>query len=149
MDFQTVFDVVADHLLTQRAQCIDPNVDGCAYRDGNGMACAVGALIEDDVYEEVSHQIEGGGVHGKPLIKALRRSGWDVPLESDPDFVPEDMAKAPEILIFNKETNFLDKLQEIHDGYQPEQWEAKLWTFAGMYDLDPDVLVHHKQEEVA
>lgn len=51
---QEIFDKVCTHLMTQRVRASDGM--RCRYRAINGRSCAVGCLIEDDVYH---HQMEG------------------------------------------------------------------------------------------
>jgi hypothetical protein len=40
---QEVFDVIARHLLTQKAKCWGPN--SCVYKNDAGMMCAAGVLV--------------------------------------------------------------------------------------------------------
>ena len=44
---QEVFDLVAGHLLWQNAK--SENADACLYRGPNGLKCAAGFLLNDDV----------------------------------------------------------------------------------------------------
>jgi hypothetical protein len=47
---QEVFDQVAKHMLTQKAQCaLEDGV--CAYRGNDGLKCAAGCLISDEEIE--------------------------------------------------------------------------------------------------
>ncbi len=55
---QQVFDRVATHLLTQ--QKMSGKVDHCYYRK-DGLSCAVGCLIPDEVY---AAKMEGLGIAG-------------------------------------------------------------------------------------
>ena len=47
---QEVFDIVVNHLFTQGRPAYD-GVQGCMYRAPDGLRCAVGALIPDDLYD--------------------------------------------------------------------------------------------------
>ncbi len=55
---QDIFDIVADHLLTQMEQSISDD-DNYAYRGENGLKCAIGGLIPDDYYKP---EMEGKSV---------------------------------------------------------------------------------------
>ncbi len=48
MNNQQAFDHICDHLMTQRKQAMIH--ESCVYRDGNGLKCAVGCLIPDEIY---------------------------------------------------------------------------------------------------
>jgi len=49
---QETFDKVAVHLIKQGKQSVSGYSGGCAYRGDNGLRCAVGALIPDDLYDD-------------------------------------------------------------------------------------------------
>ena len=53
---QEIFDTVATHLFTQGRQARLSNTT-CAYRSDDGLKCAIGALIPDDMYRS---EMEGG-----------------------------------------------------------------------------------------
>ena len=61
-----MFDTVKTHLLKQNAKAQVPSLIGgqstltCVYRAPNGLKCAVGAVISDDVY--LPEMDEAGGV---------------------------------------------------------------------------------------
>jgi len=70
-----IFAHVAKHLINQMAMSAGP-VDGggnydfdslktplCAYRTGDGKACAVGCLITDELYGKYRHDIEGTNIN--------------------------------------------------------------------------------------
>lgn len=49
---QEVFDIVVNHLVTQRRPAYNRNgIIGCMYRAPDGLRCAVGALIPDNLYD--------------------------------------------------------------------------------------------------
>ena len=54
---QEIFDTVATHLFTQGRRAFDGV--GCVYRTPEGLSCAVGCLIPDDLY---APEMEGHGV---------------------------------------------------------------------------------------
>lgn len=47
---QEIFDLVVEHLFTQGRPAYDGN-RGCMYRTYDGLRCAVGVLIPDDLYD--------------------------------------------------------------------------------------------------
>lgn len=47
---QEVFNLVVEHLFTQGRPAYDGN-RGCMYRTHDGLRCAVGVLIPDDLYD--------------------------------------------------------------------------------------------------
>lgn len=47
---QEVFDIVAKHLITQGKPAHDPRTATCYYRF-EGLKCAVGAIIPDELYD--------------------------------------------------------------------------------------------------
>ena len=49
---QEIFDFVAHHLLTQNECSVSPLGKGCAYYGQNGLKCAAGCLIPDELYDE-------------------------------------------------------------------------------------------------
>ena len=62
---QEVFDIVAAHMLKQNKKSISYTLSNdfvrCAYRGNNGLKCAAGCLIPDEIYnrdfESVSWQL--------------------------------------------------------------------------------------------
>lgn len=50
MTNQQVFDKVLEHSRQMTEQCYDEKLNSCAYRDGKGNKCFVGALIPDELY---------------------------------------------------------------------------------------------------
>jgi hypothetical protein len=56
MTLQETFDKVCVHLLTQLQKSVFLDSNGsmaCAYRGPNGLKCAVGCLIPDELYVDV------------------------------------------------------------------------------------------------
>ena len=48
---QEVFDIVVNHLVTQRRPAYD-GIKGCMYRAPDGLRCAVGVLIPGNLYDK-------------------------------------------------------------------------------------------------
>lgn len=111
---QKTFDKVAAHLLTQNQKAI--TVDGrCKYRTDDGLKCAVGCLIPDDVY--------GPLLEDKSILYLLTA-------------YPE-LKDIPEI---NGFAMFLTELQHIHDNYRVEEWYSQLKSLAEEYELNTNVV---------
>jgi hypothetical protein len=71
MTHQELFDTVATHLFTQGEQslCESGSVDAtCAYRGDNGLTCAVGCILPDDIY---TNDMEGEGVQSDLVSAAI------------------------------------------------------------------------------
>lgn len=119
MNKQEVFNKVAEHLLTQAQRSISLD-KFCLYRGPNGLMCAVGCLIPDEVY---TADIEGEGVEGmlrilSPHAELLAKHG-----------LTED------------NVDLLANLQRLHDKVPVERWSRKLELLALHYDLNYKVEV--------
>lgn len=112
-----MFNKVATHLLTQNMQCL--NDGDCAYRGFNGTKCAIGVLISDEHYDS---NLEGNGIGNwnSRLCNALEKSGVSVDCDAD-------------MLL-------LRKLQDLHDGYDPQEWHSRLTTIACESGLSTEAL---------
>ena len=86
---QEVFDIVVNHLFTQGRPAYD-GVQGCMYRAPDGLRCAVGVLIPDDLYDKV---FEG----------------------SQSDFVIQELFDE-DLADWRKHKDLLRRLQGIHDN---------------------------------
>jgi len=91
MRAQEIFDTVATHLFTQgrRAITID---EQCAYKTNDGLKCAVGCLIPDDMY---SSKMENTDV--VTLLAFQSDYGYTIPK------------------YFARNQDMLSQLQTIHD----------------------------------
>ena len=49
---EEVFEYIKHHLLTQMEKCVDDK-GHCLYRNEQGLKCAAGCLIPDDMYDPV------------------------------------------------------------------------------------------------
>ncbi len=124
MNRQEIFDTVAKHLLTQNRQSVTL-ICTCLYRGPEGLKCAIGCLIPDELYKPA---IERHPVFS--LICKPERLGYTQQQQAD-------LAK----LGFTKDNElFLTRLQKIHDNYKPEEWHACLKTLAKIYNLSLEVL---------
>lgn len=107
--FQTIFDQVARHLLTQMRQSISVR-GSCVYRSEDGLKCAVGILISDKEYRP---DMEGLGVH---LVCCYH----------DETNVADDRFR------------LLRRLQTVHDKYMPNAWRQELLAVASPTEFDLD-----------
>lgn len=123
---QEIFDRVAEHLLTQmeKSGVVDETCGygfRCLYRGPNGLKCAAGALIPDELYD--------------PCIE-------DVSIESDKtgDFITSEtlrlLVSIREKCGIEEEKDFVRELQKIHDEFAPEYWEIELKELAKENDLE-------------
>lgn len=111
MNYQEIFDRVSNHLLTQKKQALSE--DGkCAYRSNNGLKCAVGCLIPDELYDS---NLENNMVSD---IKTTLEKSLGV----------EELG--------DKDLEFLDVLQFIHDCEFPDNWDFSLREFADDWNLN-------------
>lgn len=114
MNNQEAFNIAARHLLKQgRRSVIEPQLS-CAYRGADGLKCAVGALIPDELYEP---RFEGIGVG---TLK------W-----KEPTF--REHFAGVSVWVLNE-------LQHVHDLKPPETWRTELQRVGQKYQLDTSVL---------
>lgn len=115
MNRQEIFNKVVTHLRQQNAQCFHASlVDDydnpmCAYRNAEGMKCAVGCLIDDSDYKP---EMEGKGITGLLEFFSLKS-----------------------VETIREHKSMLIDLQHIHDEYDPSEWEARLERHANYYNL--------------
>ena len=108
---QDIFNIAANGLLKQGKQ--SASGDKCLYRGPDGLKCAIGMLIPDELYEDA---FEGNSASKPSVRKALVKAG-----------VPNTVGYK----------DFLDNLQDVHDDHQTGDWECELVNFAHHYDLNP------------
>lgn len=114
---QQMFDAVARHLLTQNQKCHDAEGVHCAYRGPNGLKCAIGALIPDDVYTSEMEGFTASALRSKLDADLGDRLPWPKKLDG-----------------------FAGLLQKVHDEGLPEQWRDRLRSLATVHKLDTAVL---------
>ena len=114
MKNQEVFDIVAKHLLTQNKRSEIRTGIGirCAYRTEEGLKCAVGVLIPDDIYDR---EMEGRAV--RKLVE-----------------------RCPEVSFLRRNIKILSDLQFTHDNFLPSRWRNQLEIIAKDYKLDDKIL---------
>jgi hypothetical protein len=119
---QEIFDTVATHLFTQgkramvRDEDSDDSTDFCAYRTADGLKCAVGVLLPDELYVPA---MENNSVYS--LCRTFHLPSW-----------------------FHENSGLLGRLQEAHD--RPASWYSSgsmrgyLGDVAREFSLDPSIL---------
>jgi hypothetical protein len=114
-----VFNYVKEHLLNQNQRSLDPWSLQCQYRsqteDGKVLMCAVGCLIDEDLYSE---KIENLSASNEDVMKAIRGSITNWKVNSD----------------------MLGELQNIHDEYEPDNWSLKLEYLESYFNEDNEYI---------
>ena len=106
MSVREIFYKVEKHLLKQNERSYDKGLArGCRYRNDQGLTCAVGCLMTDDMYEA---SFEGESVRDKYVTEALT------------PIIGVNKAKKEDKL------ELLSKLQQIHDSTSVGNWDIKL-----------------------
>jgi hypothetical protein len=115
MNKQEVYNKVRDHLLKQNAK--SKNDNSCAYRGDNGMMCAAGCLIPDELYNPDIDSLEDG-LTWNSLVREHRKIANAISTDVE---VHE----------------FIRLLQLVHDEQSPERWEKSLMQLALEHGLQP------------
>lgn len=112
---QKIFDIVAGHLIEQGQRSLSKDEHICAYRGDEGLMCAVGVLIPDELYKSE--------MEGKAILE-LTGLNWTFGL----DYLAEHRA-------------LVQRLQTVHD--MPHTWatpgllQERLREVAQEFDLEP------------
>lgn len=113
MNTQQAFDIMVAH-LRQQGRPSRYDAAGCAYRGPDGLKCAVGALIPDELYRD---NMEGR------TIRTL--------LISD-----RDAYHKLSRLLDRVDVQLLEEMQTIHDHNEPKQWEKAFKYVAEEFNLN-------------
>jgi hypothetical protein len=112
---QELFDTVATHLLGQKKAA--KNAAGlCCYRSPDGLRCAVGCLIPDEVYDP--------SLEGRSALKL-----WDSPI----------------LAHLKEHSALLCDLYVLHDKCPEQKWHTELCWIATAFGLNPKVLETMKE----
>jgi hypothetical protein len=114
MNNQQAFDTMVQHLRKQRQKSRNSGCGTCLYRGPDGLKCAVGVLIPDELY---SKEMEGQAI--------------DRLLISERNTFPE-LSK----LFDGVNELLLDGMQDIHDFHEPDRWESHFKSIADEYNLN-------------
>jgi hypothetical protein len=104
MSIKQIINKVGNHLLKQNAKSIDSD-NACRYRGDNGMSCAIGCLLPDEMYDPL---IEGKGVVSD-ILKARLKHVVGV----------KNSSRIQKLTL-------LGELQNLHDMYFVEHWPEEL-----------------------
>ena len=136
MGKQAILTKVWKHLRKQGAKCVAGPDESCAYRGTNGMQCAIGALIPDELYDQY---LEGMGaecfIDPSCLDKTSSTNQRRFPV----------IEKIRPLFAKNIPEGFLSGLQQIHDYHDVARWERSLTEFADKHGLK--VLPLEKEHE--
>jgi hypothetical protein len=111
MNNQEAFDKVAEHLLKQMRKSLNIDRGRCVYRNKDGLKCAIGALIPDELYD---HKMEYMGVD---------RLIFNFHNELQPLFADVSIS-------------LLQDLQDVHDDVSPDHWYRRLEGVADAWGLE-------------
>lgn len=110
---QEVFDYVIGHLVSQGKQSIQmEGREPCAYRGDNGLKCAVGVLISDEVYND---GMEGNSVDG--LIKKFPRECLITGIIKHKDILDDLQHMHDSLSTWQNQDSFSHAAQRIADLY--------------------------------
>ncbi len=113
MNMQELYNKVATHLLTQNKKSVENYID-CKYRGDNGLKCAIGCLIPDELY---TPEFEGLKLCNLPSVLLESIGINSVSCKS-----------------------LASDLQTIHDHWSVNHWKSELERLAVHYDLNYAVL---------
>lgn len=101
LTIEEAFKKSVDHMIAQGEPASDANGDRCLYRGPNGLKCAVGALIPDELYKD---SMEGSNVGsmtvGKLFVDYTNEEGYTS--------ISDKIFDSPLISV-------LEALQSVHD----------------------------------
>ncbi len=117
-DLQAIYNHVRDHLLRQNAKSLQEDGHACLYRGAAGRACAAGACMTDEAYEAAAP--EGQNMSDPRPIEAVTAS-LGVSVEH---FAPSATLRL-----------LLQRLQNVHDNWQPPKWAQELADAAEHFGL--------------
>ena len=113
MSVNKIFYKVQKHLLKQYEKS-ESKYAGCQYRSDNGLSCAVGCLMTDDIYDS---SFEGTNLNDRLVRKAL------TPI----------VGVNYELRLLK--LNLLQRLQEVHDDSPVEDWASNLAQIKLEFDI--------------
>ena len=123
---QQVFDHVAAHLLAQdcKSEFYLTEVTKhptCAYRGNNGMKCAAGCLIADELYTPAMEGHAVGHVN----------EAYETPIHAA---IEASLGYAPHQLPFDT-WMMIRELQSLHDAFEPSFWLTALVDLAARHGV--------------
>ena len=120
MNWQEIFDICSDHLLTQNEKS-EEYTGRCKYRvfreDRPPLKCAVGILIPDDAYD-------------------TRIEGTVTTLIDNIEYGCRGFEKLDKEIFNSDNEEILRKLQKVHDNFDTIEWKQYLVDIANRYKLE-------------
>ncbi len=125
---QAIFDHVVTHLRKQNAKSsvAEPHGDVCVYRSPDGLMCAAGCLIPDELYHPTFEH--SGFVYVLACDLHLR----DYTTEEEPK-VTEKVRQLREV--YSEHKGMISEMQKTHDKLLISDWEGSFRRIAADYDL--------------
>lgn len=128
MNRQEIYDKVKAHLLTQGKKSEAKTISGqCLYRSPDGLQCAAGCLIPDELYDP---EMEGARV--PKCAEELLSTDSDDNDTRRTAMIGNALVKAG---INVRDVPFIERLQRIHDHFSPDCWSYELHRLAYTYSL--------------
>jgi len=130
---QEMFNILAEHLISQGTRSTRSLSAGCVYRTSAGLKCGVGCFILDEDYREWMD--EKGSTSFMTLIEraeAVKRS----------DINPELL----EFLLANQD--ILYQFQQLHDSINPFLWPIALMKMVIKMDLEIPSCLDETNEQI-
>ena len=112
MNTQQAFDIMVAHLRQQKRPSRSDS-SGCLYRGPDGLKCAVGALIPDELYSE--------RMENQNLYNLMREKGKFPGLSE---------------LFADVDIQVLSDFQDTHDFNEPARWEQRFKLCAEEFGLN-------------
>ena len=106
LSLEEMWELGKRHLMEQKKVSRNENDSECMYRGCEGLMCAAGPFISHEVY---SKHMESSRVY---KLHVLEKAG-------------EYLGNGP-LMFNNEQIKLLSKLQSIHDGSYPSEWQARL-----------------------
>lgn len=133
MTEQEIFTKVATHLLAQMARSRSGDDGVCLYRGDNGLQCAAGCLIPDELYSEA---LEEKSVTRREVVDVLVAAG--VVPQNEVDNLGYSEGSEGDVLQLDLEDpetpaphlQLVRRLQHIHDCNDPWHWRIDLALLA-------------------
>lgn len=119
MTAQQVFDRSAEHLLKQQQRSTMEGGKGCVYRNANGLQCAAGPFVVDEIKDTHDNNASFSAVPARYLILELQDCR-------------------------DEHYDLIRDLQRVHDTINVCFWSYELQTVAMKHGLSSEVLERHR-----
>lgn len=135
MDLARLHADVSNPLLKQGRRSVNPkNDDACMYRGDNGLKCAAGFLIPDELYDRSLEYQNITDLLDEDFAAFSSNDGAQTPLAKfRREFIPSLEERYGKLASDDERRlliRHIRKLQRIHDEAHPENWETELAEIA-------------------